>query len=42
MDASGAGKTTVLDVLALRKNIGVITSDKVVDSELLVLRSNVV
>ena len=42
MDASGAGKTAVLDVLALRKNIGVITSDIVIDSELLVLRSNVV
>lgn len=27
MGASGAGKTTCLDVLAQRKNIGVITGD---------------
>lgn len=41
MDASGAGKTTVLNVLTLRKNIGVITGIKFVDSKLLDLRSNV-
>lgn len=42
MDASGAGKTTVLDMLVLRKNIGVTTGDKMVKSEPLALRSNVV
>ena len=31
MGASGAGKTTALDVLAQRKNIGVITGDLLVD-----------
>ncbi|KAI0789262.1 ABC-2 type transporter-domain-containing protein [Abortiporus biennis] len=31
MGASGAGKTTCLDVLAQRKNIGVITGDMLVD-----------
>ena len=31
MGASGAGKTTCLDVLAQRKNIGVITGDLLVD-----------
>lgn len=31
MGASGAGKTTCLDVLAQRKNIGVITGDILVD-----------
>jgi ATP-binding cassette, subfamily G (WHITE), member 2, SNQ2 len=31
MGASGAGKTTALDVLAQRKNIGVITGDMLVD-----------
>ena len=33
MGASGAGKTTVLDVLAQRKNIGVITGDLLVDGK---------
>jgi len=31
MGASGAGKTTCLDVLAQRKNIGIITGDILVD-----------
>lgn len=31
MGASGAGKTTCLDVLAQRKNIGVVTGDVLVD-----------
>lgn len=31
MGASGAGKTTCLDVLAQRKNIGVITGSMLVD-----------
>lgn len=31
MGASGAGKTTCLDVLAQRKNIGVISGDILVD-----------
>ena len=31
MGASGAGKTTCLDVLAQRKNIGVISGDVLVD-----------
>lgn len=31
MGASGAGKTTALDVLAQRKNVGVITGDMLVD-----------
>jgi ATP-binding cassette subfamily G (WHITE) protein 2 (SNQ2) len=31
MGASGAGKTTALDVLAQRKNVGVITGDLLVD-----------
>ena len=31
MGASGAGKTTCLDVLAQRKNIGIITGDVLVD-----------
>ena len=35
MGASGAGKTTCLDVLAQRKNIGVITGDILVDGRLL-------
>ena len=33
MGASGAGKTTALDVLAQRKNIGVITGDLLVDGK---------
>lgn len=33
MGASGAGKTTCLDVLAQRKNIGVITGDILVDGK---------
>ena len=33
MGASGAGKTTALDVLAQRKNIGVITGDLFVDGK---------
>ena len=33
MGASGAGKTTALDVLAQRKNIGVITGDFLVDGK---------
>jgi len=33
MGASGAGKTTCLDVLAQRKNIGVITGDLLVDGK---------
>ncbi|RKK11005.1 hypothetical protein BFJ65_g14997 [Fusarium oxysporum f. sp. cepae] len=32
MGASGAGKTTVLDVLAARKNIGVILGDILIDA----------
>lgn len=31
MGASGAGKTTCLDVLAQRKNIGIVTGDILVD-----------
>lgn len=31
MGASGVGKTTCLDVLAQRKNIGVLTGDVLVD-----------
>ena len=31
MGASGAGKTTCLDVLAQRKNIGIITGDIRID-----------
>ena len=33
MGASSASKTTLLDVLASRKNIGIITSDKLVDGK---------
>ena len=33
MGASGAGKTTALDVLARRKNIGVVTGDLLVDGK---------
>ena len=33
MGASGAGKTTALDVLAQRKNVGVITGDLLVDGK---------
>jgi ATP-binding cassette, subfamily G (WHITE), member 2, SNQ2 len=33
MGASGAGKTTCLDVLAQRKNIGVISGDVLVDGK---------
>ena len=33
MGASGAGKTTALDVLAQRKNIGVISGDLLVDGK---------
>ena len=33
MGASGAGKTTALDVLAQRKNIGVVTGDLLVDGK---------
>ena len=33
MGASGAGKTTALDVLAQRKNIGVVTGDMFVDGK---------
>jgi len=33
MGASGAGKTTALDVLAQRKNVGVITGDLFVDGK---------
>ncbi len=33
MGASGAGKTTCLDVLAQRKNIGVVSGDILVDGQ---------
>ena len=33
MGASGAGKTTALDVLAQRKNVGVITGDMLVNGK---------
>lgn len=33
MGSSGAGKTTALDVLAQRKNVGVITGDLFVDGK---------
>lgn len=33
MGASGAGKTTALDVLAQRKNVGVVTGDMLVDGK---------
>lgn len=33
MGASGAGKTTALDVLARRKNVGVVTGDLLVDGK---------
>jgi ATP-binding cassette, subfamily G (WHITE), member 2, PDR len=35
MGASGAGKTTCLDVLAQRKNIGVVSGDILIDGRAL-------
>jgi ABC-type multidrug transport system ATPase subunit len=35
MGASGAGKTTCLDVLAQRKNIGVVSGDVLIDGRVL-------
>lgn len=35
MGASGAGKTTCLDVLAQRKNIGIVSGDMLIDGRAL-------